>query len=126
MTPINIIRIESEEGNGIFTNKVNDAYEIIPEACKRHFSSYESCTGIPFLRPQDDGLYTRKEGKEWFCAFTSLEQLHSLLYRDEIKKLIEVGYLIKLLSVTNYQIGQMQVLYTKDSVVEEKIINSLF
>jgi hypothetical protein len=126
MSPIQILRVENSEGIGMFMSNTFDAYDVIPGSCERHFQNPWMCTSIPFPRPCNDNLNIYLDDKEWFCAFLSLEQFNTLIYPDEVKKLIEVGYTIKLLTVTEYQKGGHQVLYTKESILDSRDLNSLF
>lgn len=119
-----VIRIENKDGVGMFTGDI-DAYDIIPKACERHFSGAFSTLDV-FPIPFDEGLDLRKDKKEWFCAFLSLEQLEKLITREEIQTLIEYGYDVKLLSVEEYQQGNCQILYTKESITKETLLNSIF
>jgi hypothetical protein len=126
MKSIQVLRIETDNGIGVFTNNSYGAYDIVPEACKRHFSLPENCTDIPFPLPQMEGLKMNKYDAEWFCAFLSIDQLGKLFLPNEIKTLLGYGYNILLLTVTEYQKGKHQVVFTRDSIVETQNINSLF
>ena len=57
MTPLQIIRIEHNDGIGIFnTNSGNSIYDIpkLNKLCERHFCGIDYCTSTPFPRPEED------------------------------------------------------------------------
>lgn len=123
-----IIRIEHNDGVGMFnTEAEKQVDDICPELYKRHFLGSDS-TQKPFPSPGRDipALDMWKDDKEWFCAFKSLEQFNNLVYKEEAKILIKHGYKILLLGVTEFQEAENQVLFTKESIIETKNINSLF
>lgn len=126
MRAIEVLRIETNGGTGVFANDIDCAYDLIPSACDRHFVGKSHCLGTYFPSPQEDGLNMNKDNKEWFCAFTSLKQLNELFFPDEIKVLLDHGYNIRLLTVTNYQKGNSQVVFTRDSVIKTQTLNSIF
>lgn len=124
MEKINIIRIEGEDGFGIFGGK-KDILDIgLKKLYDRHFDSTNRNEYIP--TPNNDGCNMSKNEKEWYCAFKSLEQFNMLLKGNEIKILIKNKFNIYLLEVGNYQIGYHQVIYTKESITKSENINSLF
>lgn len=126
MRAIKVLRIETDEGVGVFKNGIDCAYDLIPDACNRHFREKSSCYDTYFPIPQEDGINMEKDSKEWFCSFLSLKQLNELFFPDEIKILLDHGYNIRLLTVTNYQKGNSQVVFTRDSVIKTQTLNSIF
>lgn len=123
-----IIRIEHNNGIGCFQQREHLSLDqICPEATERHFTWPDMCTGQSIPTPGDDvNLYLHKDNKEWFCAFKSLDQLNMLFQPHEIQIIIKAGYKILLLDVSEYQESPNQVLYTKESIINTKVINSLF
>lgn len=79
-----------------------------------------------FNTPDEDGLDVRLYGKEWFCSYKSIEQFQQWVMLDEVRILIKKGFDILLLDVEEYQIGEHQVIFTKQSITSTKVINELF
>jgi hypothetical protein len=75
--------------------------------------------------PEEDGLNKFVEG-EWFCAFKSLEQIKEWIECPWFKELVEKGFQILILEVSEYQEGNHQIIYTKKSIASSKDISSLF
>lgn len=124
MDNLQVIRIENKKGIGCFqANK--DAYDLIPDACRRHFFGKDS-KKTPFPTPTKEGLNLCKDKKEWFCAFKNIKQLNKLFLPNEIKTLIENNFNIYLLTVNEYQKGRRQIIFTKESIITKENINSLF
>jgi hypothetical protein len=118
MEAIKIIRIEHpSDGIGIFrTGHYFDSY------IAQHF--YSKHRGM--LTPYSDGLDLWMDNKDWFCAYKSIEQFKEWVEQEWVVPILESGFNILLLSVTQYQIGEYQVIYTKESIIKKEIINSLF
>ena len=124
MENLQVIRIENKQGVGCFQAKIY-AYNLIPNACRRHFfGKYSKKT--PFPTPTKERLDLCKDKKEWFCAFKNIKQLNKLFLPNEIKTLIENNFDIYLLTVSNYQKGRRQIIFTKESIITKENINSLF
>lgn len=126
-----VIRIEHRrDKHGIFnpTNKYN-RYEMgldgTEDACERHtkfMAPYRDKSVIDSTKTLD----LTKDGKEWFCAFKSIEQLQQWLTLKEINILLNNYFNVYILSVDEFQEGEFQVIYTKESIKSKKVINSLF
>ena len=125
MEPLQVLRIEHTNGNGIFKNRVT-AYDLAPNACNKHFRYPSDCTDTCFPTPREEGLDIFKYGHYWYCAFLSVEQLKSLFETEELSILLRNDFNIFLLTVTEYQKGNHQVLFTKQSITSKENINSLF
>jgi len=127
MKPIQIVRIEHNDGIGMFnTSTGTPVNPLLPKLYERHFISDNSTKEI-FPNPYgDENIDVNFTENEWYCAFKSLEQLNKFIYPEEIKILLEEGYSILLLSVTDYSVGKYQVIYTKESITKQELINSLF
>ena len=113
-----VVRVQNREtGIGFFRSsvlfKLSGLYNLFP----RHAN---------FNTPQEDGLNIELEGKEWFCAYKSLEQFEEWVILSEVRVLIENGFDVLLLDVEDFQIGKHQVIFTKQSITSTKIINELF
>lgn len=121
-----VIRIEyPEDGIGMFMTYLDNGLkrEIKPldefciSAYRRHYE---------FNCPFQDGLNRKKDSKEWFCSYKSIEQLQQWIKTDELKRIIKKGYVVLMLDVTEYQEGRDQIMYTKESIQSSKDITSLF
>ena len=134
LEPIQVIRVEHEDGIGIFntiTGKTIYDIKELHELIKRHF---KFSSPQKFKNPSQDGLNlykgcNDKRKVKCFCAFKSLHQFRKLITADEVKIILDHGFNIFLLTVTNYQCGEDQVIYTKKSIKSIKSkenINSLF
>ena len=122
-----IIRIEYiPDGIGIFTTFLSNA------SIKRSIRPLDDFCVTAFVRhlnfncPLQDRLDIRKYGKEWFCAYKSIEQLQKWITPEELKLIISEGYTILMLDVYEYQEGRDQIIYTKESITSYKDITSLF
>ena len=81
-----------------------------------------------FPRPELDipSLDVKKDGKEWFCAFPSLNHMAIWLNHTELYQIVSKGFDIFILKVTEYQEGKNQVIYTKESIKTKDNISQLF
>lgn len=130
MKPITVIRIEYNDGYGIFFKKLWDKNGVpyahrpyyvekdLPELWKRHLEL--------FNWPDEDNLDVKRDNKEYFCAFKSIEDFDYWITKDELAHLIHLGFKVLSLTVTDYQIGEHQVVYTKESIIKSKDITHLF
>lgn len=109
---IQVLRIENEDGIGIFHGGF--AFSVCREVATRHGK---------FPNPHQEGL---KMNGQWFCAYKTIEQIQEWIMPDELRMLPECGYRVYLLTVTNYQIGNYQVIFTKDSIIDRKDVTELF
>ena len=117
-----VIRIEHYDGIGMFRSQIGHlrrktVYDFLPEVGDRH---------IKFNDPDMDHLDIEKENKTWYCAYKSIEQLQKWILKDEFKILFDRGFRVLLLDVTEYQEGEDQIIYTKESIANSKNISSLF
>lgn len=44
----------------------------------------------------------------------------------ELKEIVAEGYKILMLEVEEFQVGEKQIIYTKESITSSKLINDLF
>lgn len=119
MNTIKVVRI-TKDGLGIFSPKVVDSFREdyrYVNLNKRHQN---------FNTPQEDFLDIRKEGFEWFCTYKSVGQLQQWNTFDEINMLIEKGFSVLMLEVSEYQIGEHQIIFTKESIVKTVDISNYF
>lgn len=125
-----IIRIEHKsDGFGMFRSELDEnsmpsrvevgdgENDILSELWLRHND---------FNTPYKDKLDIELGFKEWFCAFKSIKQIQRWILPDEFKVLLENDFNILLLTVTEYQEGEHQVIFTKESIVSTQDISTLF
>ena len=119
-----IIRIERPDGIGMFRNEVAvlNIIELI-DLAKRHGNGKFP---IPYYDKNLNIISCYKDDKEWFCAYKSIEQLQQWVKPNEFKYLFNYSYKVLLLDVTEYQEGEYQILYTKESILNRKDISNLF
>jgi hypothetical protein len=79
-----------------------------------------------FPTPSTEGLSMYRNDRKWFCAYKTVEQLQQWLMPNEIRFLISKDFDVLLLTVNEYQVGEHQVVFTRESVQESTVINSLF
>jgi hypothetical protein len=115
-------RVEFSDGYGLFFKNLFHRGERLdkrpfymekdlPELHKRHKEN--------FSFPYDDGLDPTKDGKEYFCAFKTFDDLKYWIYPDEMEKIKNMGFKIYKISATDIQIGNFQIMYTKESITEK-------
>lgn len=116
-----IVRIEHpKDGIGIFQR--DDEFRLtnidLQNIGRRHNDKFKT--------PWDDGLDLERNGREWFCGYKSIEQIQSWIKKSEFRKLISHGYKILLIKANECQVGDDQLIFTKESVVTTEDITSLF
>lgn len=130
-----VIRIEHKVSKwGIFTHRFRDiqfARLRMPELFERHcyqFPEPQNEANERFLKkgmnPKHLNLY--KDNKTYYCAYKSVKQIQEWVMPEEFAIMVKGGFNIWLLEVTDFQEGNYQVLYTKESIVSKQIINDLF
>jgi len=125
-----IIRIEHADGWGMFRPKNNDRWSVgddsgikcLDDLWERH-SSW-NVGGMPI--PHNDGIDMAKGNKEWFCAFKNIEEFKQWIKPEEMRELIKKNFKVLLLDVFDFQEGEKQVVYTKESILSIKDISQLF
>lgn len=117
-----IIRVEHpESGKGIFRHDLfdlnSDNQRVYDEMCDRHNS---------FPTPYEDQHINRFIRTNEFCAFKSIEQIQQWIQPNEFQVIIELGFKIYLLDVSECTIGEYQILYKKEHILQQKDISNLF
>ena len=115
-----IIRIEHpSDGKGIWRSNttVYDTLSNIWEFVSRHRQ---------FPNPTYEGDVTGFIEGIHYCAFKSIEQLQEWVYKDEIKELLELGFKVYMLDVSNWLEGNYQICYKKEDILQQKDISELF
>jgi hypothetical protein len=120
-----IVRIEyrgddkSEYGSGLFQSGIYNNLSNFWEFNDRH---------MRFPLPFEDtpSLNINKDKKEWFCAFKTMEQMNDWVTKEEVKEFIELDCVVLILDVTEYQEGEHQIIFTKESIIDSKDVTNLF
>ena len=118
-----IYRIEGPSGKGVFTEKNETSTNFLmfhsifsKEIEERHFE---------FPTPINDSLLLRNPKKNEFCAFYNIEDLLKWFNKKELKSLINLGFNILELNVLDCELGEFQVLYKKEYIITQTIINNI-
>jgi hypothetical protein len=112
---IQILRAENGNGVGIFHGGF--AYNPCRDIGYRHRN---------FPNPHNDGCDLYRDSKDWYCAYKSIDQIQQWIMPHEFKKMPIAGYRVYLLTVMEYQEGEYQVIFTKESIIDRKDVTELF
>lgn len=130
MKTIKVIRFE-RDGKGLFRHRDETIYDnsIADRTYRRHQNG-------DFPTPWNDKLIDKSSGEEyldldknsrnWFCAYKTIEQVQAWILTDEIEFFVSIGFRILMLEVEEYQEGERQTIYTRESIVNIEDITSLF
>lgn len=119
---ITVIRFEYLDGKGIFYRNEKDGRRLMDIGLQSIGDRHNNNFNCPYA----DNLDLYLERKEWFCAYKSIPQVKNWITSEEILKLTLHGCKIFMLDVINYQVGDDQVIFTKDSIISSKDITKLF
>lgn len=108
---VKIIRIEGTDGIGIFKS------DLIEYNNTLFWEIHDSHGSFP--TPMEDDLNRKKADKEWFCAYLSVCQLKNWLAFYLLNKLVNLGFTITELTVNEFQKGEFQYLFTKESILNK-------
>ena len=122
-----VLRIEHSNGWGLFNFTDHPSYsetegyiydmEETKEMAFRHNK---------FHTPENDGLSRHASKQDWFCSYKSIEQMQDWILKEELNFLVKNFDLkVYLITVTQWQEGRDQVLYTKESIISKKDITEL-
>lgn len=124
MNSIKVLRIENISGFGIFWSRPSFAYSICSTVGDRH---------VNFPIPYEDknvvdgyGLNLYQDSKQWFCAYKTVDQLKQWITVEECRELTQHGFAVYLLEVEEYQEGEYQVIFTKESIISKQDVTELF
>ena len=120
-----IVRIEHiETGVGIFRsrdkNQNNHGTELPNGLFNDILNRFNN-----FPSPYNDGALGYVDYDE-YCAFKTVNQLNKWITKDEIKEFFKIGFRVYLLTVDRCKVGDKQVIYKKDHVMNKKDITDLF
>jgi len=114
MGTITVVRVE-KDGVGIFCNDTIIYTPEVRSIYRRHSED--------FPNPMGEGL---EFDDDWFCAYKTVDQFKEWVRTDEMIDLIEQGFRAYMIEVSNFQEGEYQVIYTKDSIVTKTDITNIF
>lgn len=118
MDNIKVFRIQHREnGCGCFWRTHYNIGDLIYNMLIRHND---------FNDPSEDKLDLRKNNSSWYCAYKSIQQLRKWITDEEVRYLILNGFDILELTVSDYQVGKDQIIFTKESITDKKVLNNLF
>ena len=116
-----VVRIEHSETKwGLWRSKDENGYCLI-EQLKCHDAINKKHLTMPNAL---EDLGSRDDNE--FCAFKSIDELQQWVKPEWMQELIEVGFKILLLDVTECRIGEYQVLFNKEDIIQSKDITELF
>lgn len=119
-----IIRIEHpSDGKGIWRSKDKDGDKYIDSLSNYWDFDARHCK---FPNPTYEGDVTGFIAGIHYCAFKSIEQLQEWVYKNEIKELLEMGFKVYMLDVSNWLEGNYQICYKKEDILQQKDISELF
>lgn len=127
-----VIRIESNEnGWGIFRNPEEVATTnpsmVIPSIVANHSEFPTPCRDVnQDKKAANIYLDMELDNKTWFCAYKSVEQMLKWLSHSELRGILEMGFTIYKITVTEYQEGEFQTIFTKESIVTKEVISDIF
>lgn len=110
-------RIKSSKLQKVLSEKKLIGHHMLDQILERHQN---------FNTPYKDSLNMYLGDKTWFCAFKSVEQLLQWVTLEELKELQKHDYSIYEISVNEFQEGEHQVVFTKESIITKRNINHLF
>ena len=123
-----VIRIENkEDGRGIFRSYAGDfeRHSNYNEIYNRHQNKDKFPAYGHDIQLRDQINYD--DLQDYYFAFKSLEQLRTGFTDVELKEAIEeLGFQVLMLDVTDYYESDYQIVFNKESIVEEKDISFMF
>lgn len=119
-----IIRIEHpRDGNGIWqaTSKEGNWYY-----WSFSFRSSLVAKHNNFPTPDEDSLIDRCIEKDEFCAFKSIEQIQQWIDKSWWNEIFKAGFKVLMLDVSECVVGEYQILFKKENILQVKDISNLF
>lgn len=119
------IRIEHSDGEGLWRANGGNIFQCIIDKAKCHDSLYFRHKNSP--SPATDGeLSVKFRAGKHFCAFKSIEQLQQWVIPEEMKEIIQLGFRVYLLELSECIEGEYQIGYDKACIIKKEDITSLF
>lgn len=117
-----IIRIEHTTGWGLWRAHLNPFTAIIEELeCFNEV--LEKHKNMPTVI-NDPGLGSRNTDE--FCAFKSIEEFNQWMDKAWMPELVDNDFKVLMIDVSECRIGQYQVVFKKEHILQTKDITSLF
>lgn len=117
-----IVRVEHPlSGRGMFTNRGAAAIGYMWDSSNKFrplLRRHES-----FNTPFEDNL---EFTIDHHCGYRSIDHFQKWVTKEEIGWLIEMGYVIYLISLSDYQEGIDNVIFLKKDILSKENINQLF
>lgn len=116
-----IIRIEHPNGWGLWRTQIDGQYLIETASCHDALSDKHYNFPTPF---HDEGL--GKYDTNEFCAFKTIDSLQEWVEPEWMKEIISIGFKVLMIDVSTCRVGEYQILYKKENILQTKDITSLF
>ena len=71
---------------------------------------------------EEDHLDIYLNGQEWYCGYKNIDDIKERYSDILLKTLNKEGFYFKKLTVSQYQIGKHQIIFTKESIIDIKIL----
>jgi len=117
-----IIRIEHTTGWGLWRAAL-DPFTSIIEVLDCYEEIAAKHRNMPTV-PSDPGLGYRDDDE--FCAFKSIEEFNQWMEKSWIPELVNNGFKVLMIDVSECRIGEYQVVFKKENILQTKDITSLF
>lgn len=116
-----VIRIEHPyDGNGLWRSVNSDGDTVIDDI-SFFFELSLKHNDLPV--PQDDNLTMTSSH---YCAFKSIEQIQQWIENNWWKEIIDLGFRVLMIDVSEYQEGNHQIIFKKEHILQSKDITELF
>lgn len=64
----------------------------------------------------------KKDGKDWYSGVDSHESFAYWFSEQDMKELLAAGYILYRFVVTEYQVLETEVLFTRESIIEQEVL----
>lgn len=116
-----VIRIEHPyDGYGLWRSVNSDGDAVIDNISFLYDLSVKHNN---FPVPHEDNLTMYSS---YYCAFKSIEQLQQWIENDWWKEIIDLGFIVLMIDVSQYQEGNHQIIFKKEHILQSKDITELF
>lgn len=120
-----VIRIEYSDGKGLWRADSGNPFFCIIDTAKCYNSLEDRHRSFP--SPAIDGeLSVKFRPGIHFCAFKSIKQLQQWVFPEEMKEIIQLGFRVYLLELSEWLEGEYQIAYDKKCITKKEDITSLF
>lgn len=80
-------------------------------------------TSLSKLMPMGFNELHQKDGKNWFSAGKSVENMREWFSREDAERLVACGYRLYRYKVTEWQELEMEVLFTRESIMANEVLS---